>query len=189
MLADVGISKTAFYKHFECKEDLVLAALEQQNRWLQETFREMVRQRGGDTAVGQLRALLDVVDQIIDADEFQGFFRSRMTVEAAMQLVKTQRDRFAIDVAKSRAGERHRHGILLAPVPEVEAAVRGSNLNTTGGFDVRGDAERPIRVLARVGPDPARVIADLKQVVVKPPPARLPGHAGDADVAAARAHL
>jgi AcrR family transcriptional regulator len=72
VLADVGISKTAFYKHFECKEDLVLAALELKNRWLQETFREMVRERGGPTLVGQLRALLDVVDQIIDADDFQG---------------------------------------------------------------------------------------------------------------------
>jgi AcrR family transcriptional regulator len=72
VLADVGISKTAFYKHFECKEDLVLAALEMQNRWLQDTFRAMVRERGGDSAVGQLRALLDVVDRIIDADDYQG---------------------------------------------------------------------------------------------------------------------
>jgi AcrR family transcriptional regulator len=72
VLSDVGISKTAFYKHFECKEDLVLAALESKNRWLQDTFREMVRQRGGDTLVSQLRALLDVVDQIINTDEFQG---------------------------------------------------------------------------------------------------------------------
>ena len=39
VLSDVGISKTAFYKHFESKEDLMLAALEMQNRWLQETFR------------------------------------------------------------------------------------------------------------------------------------------------------
>ena len=72
VLADVGISKTAFYKHFECKDDLILAALEMQNRWLQDTFREMVRQRGGAAPVGQLRALLDVVDQIIDSDEYQG---------------------------------------------------------------------------------------------------------------------
>jgi AcrR family transcriptional regulator len=72
VLADVGISKTAFYKHFECKEDLVLAALELKNRWLQDTFQEMVRQRGGNTPAGQLRALLDVVDEIIDADEYQG---------------------------------------------------------------------------------------------------------------------
>src|SRR4029079_3960208 len=37
VLADVGISKTAFYKHFESKEDLMLAALDNHNRWLQET--------------------------------------------------------------------------------------------------------------------------------------------------------
>jgi AcrR family transcriptional regulator len=30
ILADVGISKTAFYKHFESKDDLLLAALEHQ---------------------------------------------------------------------------------------------------------------------------------------------------------------
>lgn len=72
VLADVGISKTAFYKHFECKEDLMLAALEMQNRWLQDSFLEMVRARGGETAIGQLRSLLDVVDKIIDADDYQG---------------------------------------------------------------------------------------------------------------------
>ena len=33
VLADVGISKTAFYKHFESKEDLMLAALQDHNRW------------------------------------------------------------------------------------------------------------------------------------------------------------
>lgn len=72
VLADVGISKTAFYKHFSCKEELVLAALELQNRWLQGAFREMLGERGGETPVGQLRALLDVVEQIIHDDGFQG---------------------------------------------------------------------------------------------------------------------
>src|SRR5262249_46133262 len=52
--------------------DLVLAALEMKNSWLQGTFREMVRERGGASPVGQLRALLDVVDLIIDADDYQG---------------------------------------------------------------------------------------------------------------------
>jgi AcrR family transcriptional regulator len=72
VLADVGISKTAFYKHFDCKEDLVLAALEMKGRWLEETFREMVRERGGGSALGQLRALLDVVGRVSDGDEYQG---------------------------------------------------------------------------------------------------------------------
>jgi AcrR family transcriptional regulator len=72
VLADVGISKTAFYKHFESKEDLMLAALEMQNCWLQDTFRTMIRERGGPTAIGQLRVVLDVVEHIIESDDFQG---------------------------------------------------------------------------------------------------------------------
>lgn len=85
VLADVGISKTAFYKHFECKEDLVLAALEMKNDWLQATFRAMVREFGGASLVGQLRALLDVVDRIIDADEYQGCLFVNVAMEFPLQ--------------------------------------------------------------------------------------------------------
>jgi len=72
VLADVGISKTAFYKHFESKEDLMLAALEMQNSWLQDTFRAMILDRGGPTAINQLRAVFDVVEHIIESDDYQG---------------------------------------------------------------------------------------------------------------------
>src|SRR5262245_50481959 len=71
ILTDVGISKTAFYKHFESKEDLMLAALESQNCWLQDTFRTLLQERGGPSALGQLHALLDVVETIVDSDNFQ----------------------------------------------------------------------------------------------------------------------
>lgn len=72
VLADVGISKTAFYKHFDCKEDLVLAALELKNQFFQSTLRQMVVEIGGPTPAGQLRAVLDVVERMIDDDDFQG---------------------------------------------------------------------------------------------------------------------
>lgn len=81
ILADVSLSKTAFYKYFECKEDLMLAALEMQNAWLQNTFCDMIRERGGDSAIGQLRAVLDVVERIIESNEFQGC----IFVNAAME--------------------------------------------------------------------------------------------------------
>jgi AcrR family transcriptional regulator len=81
VIADVGISKTAFYKHFESKEDLMLAALERQNAWLQDTFHTMICERGGPTAIGQLHAVLDVVDHIIASDDFQGC----IFVNAAME--------------------------------------------------------------------------------------------------------
>jgi AcrR family transcriptional regulator len=72
VLADVGISKTAFYKHFESKDDLMLAALEVRNVWLQETFRDMIRSHGGPDPAAQLRGLFDVVERVINSDEFQG---------------------------------------------------------------------------------------------------------------------
>src|SRR4029453_2496020 len=70
ILDDVGISKTAFYKHFASKEELMVAGLEMQNEWVQSPFRDMIRSQGGLAAVDQLRALFDVVKQIIETDGF-----------------------------------------------------------------------------------------------------------------------
>ena len=81
VLADVGISKTAFYKHFECKEELMLAALESQDHWFQNTFRTMIRQRGGDSAIGQLNAVFDVVEHIIESDGFHGCIFVNVAIE------------------------------------------------------------------------------------------------------------
>src|SRR5262245_41737479 len=85
ILSDVGISKTAFYKHFESKEDLMLAALEDQNRWLQETFRALMQERGGPTPLGQLHALLDVVEAIVESDDFQGCIFVNVAMEFPLQ--------------------------------------------------------------------------------------------------------
>jgi AcrR family transcriptional regulator len=81
VLADVGISKTAFYKHFESKDDLVLAALDLKGSWLAGEFRAMVRQSGGESPCGQLRALFDVVGQVIDSQEFQGCIFVKVAME------------------------------------------------------------------------------------------------------------
>lgn len=72
VLADVGISKTAFYKHFESKDELMLATLEVRNVWLQETFCDMIRSHGGPDPASQLRGVFDVVERVINSDEFQG---------------------------------------------------------------------------------------------------------------------
>lgn len=72
IFADVGISKTAFYKHFASKEDLMLAVLEMKNQWLQDELRKMIRNRGGPDPADQLRGLFDVVEQIIESDEYHG---------------------------------------------------------------------------------------------------------------------
>jgi AcrR family transcriptional regulator len=80
ILNDVGISKTAFYKHFECKEDLMMAVLEHHERWMRETFCEMVRERSSDP-IGRLRALFDVVDSILESPDFQGCIFVNASIE------------------------------------------------------------------------------------------------------------
>jgi AcrR family transcriptional regulator len=81
IIADVGISKTAFYKHFESKDDLMLATLESQNSLLQSAFQTIVREHGGPTPLGQLHALLDVVEHFISSEGFQGCY----FINAAME--------------------------------------------------------------------------------------------------------
>lgn len=85
VLADVGISKTAFYKHFGCKEDLVLAALDMKGAWLRETFLQMVDRQGGTDPAARLRALFDVVDQIIDMEDFNGCIFVHAAMEYPLQ--------------------------------------------------------------------------------------------------------
>jgi AcrR family transcriptional regulator len=72
ILADVGISKTAFYKHFESKEDLLVAALEDHHQKMEGEFLTLVRARGGDSPLAQLRALFDAAQSIIESEQFRG---------------------------------------------------------------------------------------------------------------------
>lgn len=81
ILADVGISKTAFYKHFESKDALMLAVMAHQDRWLRDHFRAVIDERGGADARGRLLALFDVVDHLVHLEEFRGCF----FVNAAME--------------------------------------------------------------------------------------------------------
>jgi CzcA family heavy metal efflux pump len=75
-----------------------------------------------------------------------------------------------------QGGDRKQYQILVDPaalleydvtLQQVEAALKESNINTSGGFAVAGETERPIRILGRLGPDAQRVLEDLRLVPVK----------------------
>ena len=80
ILADVGISKTAFYKHFESKADLMLAVMAAQDRWLRGRFRATIEACDDDPRA-RLLAVFDVVDQIIKLDGFRGCFFVNVAME------------------------------------------------------------------------------------------------------------
>ncbi len=80
-----------------------------------------------------------------------------------------------------QGGGRKQFQVLVDPaalleydvtLQEVEAALQDSNINTSGGFAVEGESERPIRVLGRLGPGDQRVLEDLSIVPVRDNPER-----------------
>lgn len=75
-----------------------------------------------------------------------------------------------------QGGDRKQFQVLVNPaalveygvtLQDVERVVKESNINTSGGFAITGESERPIRILGRVGPSGLRVVDDLVNVPVK----------------------
>lgn len=54
-----------------------------------------------------------------------------------------------------------------ATLEDVHAALARSNLNTSGGFTERDERELVIRILGRLGPDPAKVISELLETPIQ----------------------
>ncbi|MBY0524388.1 MAG: CusA/CzcA family heavy metal efflux RND transporter [Gemmataceae bacterium] len=78
-------------------------------------------------------------------------------------------------------GDRKQYQVLLNPaalfehkvtLQQVEQALKDNNLNTSGGFAIQGETERAIRVYGRLGPEPVKVLDDLRKVPVRTTPQR-----------------
>ena len=72
VLADAGVTKTTFYNHFESKEALILALLQERDRWWREEFARLLRDRGGDDPRGQINAIVDVLQHLFTSERFNG---------------------------------------------------------------------------------------------------------------------
>ena len=75
-----------------------------------------------------------------------------------------------------QGGDRKQYQVLIDPpalleygvsLHDVHEALAQSNLNTTGGYAVTGESERPVRVIGRVGPESKQVLEDLRKVPIK----------------------
>src|SRR5438067_12312674 len=62
VIATAGVTKTTFYKHFESKDDLMVAAVQRRHEWESQAWDRAVRKLAGDDdPAGQLLAMLDVM--------------------------------------------------------------------------------------------------------------------------------
>ncbi|HYO10474.1 MAG TPA: TetR/AcrR family transcriptional regulator [Tepidisphaeraceae bacterium] len=72
ILAEVGVTKTTFYKHFQSKDDLMVQAVRTRDRWEAEAWGRALVARAGDDPRGQLLVLFDVLHEWFNADDFHG---------------------------------------------------------------------------------------------------------------------
>jgi len=72
VIAAAGVTKTTFYKHFEGKDDLMVAAVKRRGEWESVAWGRAVRKLAGDDQVRQLLAMFDVMDLWFNDPEFRG---------------------------------------------------------------------------------------------------------------------
>jgi AcrR family transcriptional regulator len=72
IIESAGVTKTTFYKHFESKDDLMVAAVKKRDEWESQAWHRAVRELAGDDPVAQLLAMIDVMDVWFNAPDFHG---------------------------------------------------------------------------------------------------------------------
>jgi AcrR family transcriptional regulator len=81
VIAAAGVTKTTFYKHFECKDDLMVAAVQRRDEWESGAWSRAVRKLAGDDPARQLLAMLDVMDVWFNDPDFHGCMFSNAAAE------------------------------------------------------------------------------------------------------------
>ncbi|MCV9960303.1 TetR family transcriptional regulator [Pararhizobium sp. BT-229] len=71
IIAEAGVAKTTLYRHFETKEDLILAALERRDEEDRVAMRTFVEEQATDPAE-RLLATFDFLETLVDDKQFRG---------------------------------------------------------------------------------------------------------------------
>lgn len=72
VIAEAGVTKTTFYRHFESRDDLMVAAVKQRDAWEMVAWDRAVERIGGDDPRAQLLAVFDVLDVWFNDEKFGG---------------------------------------------------------------------------------------------------------------------
>ena len=72
IIADVGVTKTTFYNHFECKEDLVVEAIKLRDKWEMAAFTRKLQEKAGYDPKAMLTKMFDVLDEWFTHPDYKG---------------------------------------------------------------------------------------------------------------------
>ena len=72
IIDEVGVSKTAFYKHFESKDDLAIAVLQERDKQETAEWIGIMKDRGRGDPCAEIMALFDLLEEWLDRPDFKG---------------------------------------------------------------------------------------------------------------------
>jgi len=72
ILADVGVTKTTFYNHFESRDQLVLEAVKLRDAWEAASFANRLKEVAGYKPRAMLLGVFDVLDEWFNDPEYRG---------------------------------------------------------------------------------------------------------------------
>lgn len=72
ILVKAGVTKTTFYKHFESRDELLVAAIRRRDEWEMQAWGEAVERLAGNDPRAQLLAFFDVLDLWFNSPDFRG---------------------------------------------------------------------------------------------------------------------
>jgi AcrR family transcriptional regulator len=72
IIAEAGVTRTTFYKHFDGKDDLMVAAVQRRDEWESQAWARAVQRIAGDDPARQVLAMLEVMDVWFNAPDFLG---------------------------------------------------------------------------------------------------------------------
>lgn len=81
LLNEVGCSKQTFYNHFDSKDHLIVAVIDEHHRWWSSEVRDRIERAAGPDPRGQILAMFDVMHEIIHDPEYHGCIFINAAVE------------------------------------------------------------------------------------------------------------
>jgi len=80
LLNDVGCSKQTFYNHFESKDELIVAVIDEHHRWWMTELRARLDSKASSPR-DKILAMFDIMDDIIHDPEYRGCIFINAAVE------------------------------------------------------------------------------------------------------------
>lgn len=118
VIAAAGVTKTTFYKHFESKDDLMVAAVERRDEWEAQAWSQAVRKLAGNDPVKQVLAMLDVMDLWFNDPDFHGC----MFTNSALEFPNPNDPVHRAAVASKRRTRDSRRDLALSAGADAESA-------------------------------------------------------------------